>query len=97
MKLSIHYSSESTNPFVSGASRTPVSEALGSLIGLMVDLDIPDNSGYPDANVYVVRVDEDGDLVVSETDERGAPIEGMTWAVPQAVIRNIYVPLGEQA
>lgn len=78
-----------------GESST-VRDLYGALVGRIVDLEIPDNTGYPAEDVYVVRVDSDGDVVVCESDGRG-PIETGTWAIPQEVIRRVRVSLGSFA
>lgn len=81
--------------FITPEASPTVSEALGALIGRTVDMEA--DAGYPTVDVHVLRVDGDGDLVVCETDDMGAPIINSTWAVPQASIRAIRVPLGDCA
>lgn len=82
--------------FTASEPSSAISEALGALIGLTVDLDVG-NDGYPSKNVHVLRVDGDGDLVICETDDHGIPIDNSTWAVPQFEIRSVRVPLGDEA
>jgi hypothetical protein len=77
-----------------------VSEALGALVDLTVDLHLTRDGrsgGYPTVDVHVLRVDGDGDLVICETDANGTPITNSTWAVPQELIERVVVPLGDNA
>jgi hypothetical protein len=80
-----------------GESST-VADLYGVLVGRVVDLDLDlTGSGYPAKDVYVVRVDEDGDLVVCERDAWGEPIENATWAIPQDAILRVRVAVGSFA
>lgn len=56
----------------------------------VVDLELT-NQGYPHKRVLIVRVDEDGDVVVCETDDDGVPIRNSTWAIPLEVIKKVTV------
>jgi hypothetical protein len=62
-----------------------------ALIDYTVDLDIPNNSGYPARSVRIVRIDPDGDVVVRETEDGDPVPHGGTWAVPINLIRRITV------
>lgn len=64
---------------------------LRALSGYVVDLEIPGNSGYPSERVHIARVDEDGDVVVNETDEAGTPLVHSTWAIPVNFIKKVTV------
>lgn len=80
-----------------GNNSGTVSGALESLLDLTVDLDLTrPGGGYPSENVYVLRVDSDGDLVVCEIVD-GEPRPNSTWAIPQTEIKRIRVPLGAAA
>lgn len=68
-----------------------LTHSLEALLGLVVDLTIPANTGYPAEGVCIVGVDEDGDLRVCETDETGAPLPHSTWAVPVGLIETVTV------
>jgi 3-isopropylmalate dehydratase small subunit len=78
-----------------GEASPTVGDVYSALTGLVVDLDV-DNDGYPSENVYILRVDDDGDVVVCETGV-GVPQEHATWAIPQACIQRVIVKLGEYA
>lgn len=71
-----------------------VTEMYEACIGLVVSFEIRDNTGYPDKNVCVLRIDEDGDVVVCELDDKGEPREGETWAIPQEAIYRVHIGLG---
>lgn len=64
---------------------------INALCGYTVDLEIPNNTGYPCQEVSIVRVDDDLDVVVAATDEIGAPIGDATWAVPLNLIKKVKV------
>jgi hypothetical protein len=55
------------------------------------------NDGYPSDDVYVLRVDDDGDVIVCELDDQGAPLTNSTWAIPQPAITGVTVKLGDFA
>lgn len=62
-----------------------------ALVDYTVDLDIPENTGYPAERVSIVRIDSDGDVVVAETDETGVVLTNATWAVPINLIRKVVI------
>jgi hypothetical protein len=68
----------------------------GALVDRVVDFKLT-NDGYPHENVYVLRVDGDGDVVVCELGDDGVPVTNSTWAIPQDVIRHVVVKLGDAA
>jgi hypothetical protein len=69
---------------------------LEALIGYVIELEAP---GYYSAasDVYVDRVDPDGDVVVRELDARGVPEPNVWTAIPQEAIESIRVATGEDA
>lgn len=73
-----------------------LSEMYGALVDRVVDFTLT-NDGYPHENVYVLRVDGDGDVVVCELGDDGVPLTNSTWAIPQDVIRHVVVKLGDAA
>ena len=65
---------------------------LSAVIDYTVDLTIPENTGYPCERVVIVRIDDDYDVEVAETDDSGARIpNGGTWAVPLNLIKSLTV------
>lgn len=65
---------------------------LRSLAGYTVDITLsPEgDTGYPTQSVSIVRIDEDGDVVVCETDD-GEPISNATWAIPSNYVQKVTV------
>ena len=72
-----------------------IDEIFQSVIGMVVDIELRSNIiGYPSANVYVLRIDSDGDVVVCDIDDQGMPQENITTAIPQAEIFRVLVRTG---
>lgn len=67
-----------------------------SLVGMVVSLKLRADSGYP-TQVYIMRVDDDGDVVVCELDDNHMPIENANWAIPQEEIFRVRVGTGSFA
>jgi hypothetical protein len=75
---------------------TVATELFCALIDRVVNLKLS-SDGFPTENVYVLRVDPDGDVVVCELDEQGAPIENVTDAIPQDCIERVMIATGNYA
>jgi len=71
-----------------------------ALIGYVVDIEFrapADYTGYPCEHVYVVRVDDDGDVVVCEMNDDGTPAEHSTVAIPQNIIYRTFISVGNRS
>lgn len=67
-------------------------------IDRVVDIELRGaNTGFPTKDVYVLRVDEDGDVVVCEPDDQGMPQQHSTFAIPQSAIYRVRIFLGNLA
>jgi hypothetical protein len=75
-----------------------LSEMYEALIERVVDLELRDGRAmYPTEGVYVIRVDNDGDVVICERDDAGVPMEHATFAIPQDEIYRVRIALGSFA
>jgi hypothetical protein len=86
-----------TIEFASGAWEA-AARGIAAYAEFIVDLDLT-NDGYPHAQVMILRVEDDGDVVVCETEGDDSapiatprtPIRNSTWAIPLEVIKKVTV------